>query len=102
MDDATVLYESFAPAEARRILNRLEFHFTPKHASWLNQVEIELSVLSRQCLDRRIPERATLDPQIQAGQHQRKQQKATVEWRFSASDARNKWERSYPRITHQT
>lgn len=96
------LYETFPPAEARRILSKLEFHFTPKHASWLNQVEIELSVLSRQCLDRRIPDRETLDAQLQAWQAQRNQLKATVEWRFSSTDARSKLQRSYPQITPQS
>lgn len=90
------LYETFLPQKARRILERLEFHYTPKHGSWLNQVEIEISVLSRQCLERRIPNIETLRQEIAAWQQQRNQQKAKIDWRFAASDARAKFHRSYP------
>ena len=92
------LYEVFAPEEANRILKKLEFHFTPKHASWLNQVEIEFSVLSRQCLDRRIPSKQKLSDEIHAWQQHRNQQKATVNWRFAATDARVKLQRLYPPV----
>ena len=84
------LYEAFDPAEARRIARRLVFHFTPKHASWLNMVEIELSILSRQCLQRRLPERADLQTEVSAWADTRNGQHATVNWRFSVHDARSK------------
>jgi transposase len=90
------LYETFRPSEARRILRSLEFHYTPKHGSWLNQVEIEISVLSRQCLARRIPDIETLRQEIEAWQKERNQQKAKIDWRFAASDARVKFQRLYP------
>lgn len=96
------LYEVFAPSEARRILSKLEFHYTPKHASWLNQVEIEISVLSRQCLERRIPDPETLRREIAAWQEQRNAQQVKIDWRFSATDARVKLQRSYPLLTHQS
>jgi hypothetical protein len=90
------LYEAFAPAEARRLLRKLEFHYTPKHGSWLNQAEIELSVLSGQCLDRRIGNRQTLTTEVAAWEEQRNQAHATVDWRFTAADARVKLHRVYP------
>jgi hypothetical protein len=74
----SVLYEVFSPQEARRIIRKLEFHYTPKHASWLNQVEIELSVLSRQCLERRIPNVEILSSEIAISESQRNQQKPGV------------------------
>jgi hypothetical protein len=90
------LYEAFPPAEARRILKKLEFHYTPKHASWLNMAEIELSVLQGQCLDRRIPDQATLVKEVAAWEQKRNEQKATIDWRFSIEDAREKMKRLYP------
>jgi hypothetical protein len=96
------LYEVFPPAEARRILSKLEFHYTPKHGSWLNQAEIEISVLSRQCLERRIPDQQTLTDEIAAWEQQRNAQRSKIDWRFSATDARTKLQRSYPVLTHQT
>jgi hypothetical protein len=91
------LYEAFAPKEARRVLGRLEFHHTPKHGSWLNQVEIELSVLTKQCLcGRRIPDKETLAWEVGAWERERNERGATVEWRFTAEDAREKLERLYP------
>ena len=91
------LYEAFEPAEARRLLRRLEFHHTPEHASWLNQVEIELSVLSRQCLSkRRIPDKETLRRELAAWERERNERGATVAWRFTAADAREKLTRLYP------
>lgn len=92
------LYEAFEPQEANRILKKLEFHYTPKHASWLNQVEIEFSVLSRQCLNRRIATQEELAEQIKAWQYERNEQKATVNWRFSSKDARIRLEHLYPKI----
>jgi DDE superfamily endonuclease len=90
------LYKAFEPAEARRILRKLEFHHTPKHASWLNQVEIELSALSRQCLERRIPDAERLTREIGAWERERNEKGATVRWRFTASEAREKLARLYP------
>jgi len=90
------LYETFAPAEARRILKQLEFHFTPKHGSWLNMAEIELSVLTRQCLARRIPDEETLKREIKAYEERRNRAKATIKWRFTSQDARVKLHRLYP------
>jgi transposase len=90
------LYETFEAKEARRILKKLEFHYTPKHGSWLNQVEIELSVLSRQCLERRIPDKETLKQEIAAWEESRNQARATVAWRFTTTDARVKLQRLYP------
>ncbi|NJN30177.1 MAG: hypothetical protein HC824_06855 [Synechococcales cyanobacterium RM1_1_8] len=92
------LYQTFEPAEARRILERLEFHYTPKHGSWLNMAEIELSVLATQCLDRRIPDKATLEAEVAAWEAQRNQQKSTVDWQFSCADARIKLKQLYPSI----
>ena len=92
------LYENFSAEEANRILKKLEFHYTPKHASWLNQIEIEFSVASRQCLDRRIPTKEQLSEQITVWEDQRNEQKATVNWRFSSTDARVKLEHLYPSI----
>jgi DDE superfamily endonuclease len=90
------LYETFAPAEAWRIWRKLEFHYTPRHGSWLNQAEIELSVLSGQCLDRRIGDRATLAREIAAWEQQRNRAQATVHWRFTTAQARVKLHRVYP------
>jgi DDE superfamily endonuclease len=90
------LYETFAPAEARRLLKKLEFHDTPKHGSWLNMPEIELSIVSRQCLDRRIPDDATLRREITAYADTRHAAKATITWRFTTTDAREKLHRLYP------
>jgi len=93
------LYETFEPAEARRILERLEFHYTPKHGSWLNMVEIELGILSEQCLDRRIPDEGTLRREIAAWVGARNEQRATVHWRFDIPDARTKLARLYPNLS---
>ncbi len=92
------VYEVFAPAEAKRSLDRLEFHYTPKHGSWLNMAEIELSVLSRQCLDRRIPDKETLEHETAAWEQARNAKGATVNWRFTTADARIKLKRLYPSI----
>jgi len=94
----SALYEVFAPTEAKRILDRLDFHWTPKHGSWLNMAEIELSVLNRQCLDRCIPDRATLAQETAAWAAKRNSDAATVNWRFTAVDARIKLKRLYPSI----
>lgn len=92
------LYRAFEPWEARRVLRRLEFHHTPKHASWLNQAEVEFSVLlSRQCLSgRRIPDEETLTREIETWEVDRNERGETVQWRFTAQDARRKLSRLYP------
>jgi transposase len=92
------LYETFKPAEAKRILNKLEIHYTPKHGSWLNMAEIELSVLSRQCLDRRIPDALTLTNEVYAWQKDRNNKGTTMNWRFTTADARIKLKKLYPSI----
>jgi hypothetical protein len=92
------LYEVFEPAEAKRILDKLEFHFTPKHGSWLNMAEIEFSVLSRQSLNRRIGDEASLVQEILAWEDQRNHSQATVNWQFTTQDARIKLIRLYPSI----
>ena len=90
------LYKAFPAAEAPRIVKRLEFHHTPKHGSWLNMAEIEFSVLSRSCLRMRVPNEATLCREIQALERERNADKATINWRFTARDARRKLHRLYP------
>lgn len=92
------LYEAFPPAEAKRIADKLEIHYTPKHGSWLNMAEIELSVLSRQCLDRRVPDRATLEAEVAAWAGRRNTAGGPVDWRFTTDDARIKLKRLYPSI----
>lgn len=93
------LYEAFEPAEARRILNKLEFHYTPKHGSWLNMVEIELSILVNQCLKQRIPDMHRLQRETTAWETIRNAQKATVHWRFGLDQARVKLQRLYPKLS---
>ena len=90
------LYAAFAPEEAKRIWDRLEFHYTPKHGSWLNMAEIELSVLSRQCLNRRIADQDALRREVTAWAERRNRSGATVEWRFTTADARIKLKKLYP------
>ena len=92
------LYEAFPPAEAKRLADKLEIHHTPKHGSWLNIAEIELSVLSRQCLDRRVPDFATLAAEVAAWQDRRNAAGGTVDWRFTTADARIKLKRLYPSL----
>jgi hypothetical protein len=93
---AGALYEAFAPAEARRILRRLGFHYTPKHASWLNMVEIEIGVLRGQCLDRRIDDPKRLTSEIAAWERQRNADGARIKWMFTTDKARAKMGRAYP------
>jgi hypothetical protein len=90
------LYEAFEPAEARRILRRLDFHYTPRHGSWLNMAEIEIGVLTSQCLDRRIPDRGALTREIAAWNQQRNDSGARVNWLFQVDHAREKLGRAYP------
>jgi len=92
------LYATFAPAEAKRLADKLEIHHTPKHGSWLNIAEIELSVLSRQCLDRRMADVTTLKHEVDAHQRHRDSLGATVNWRFTTEDARIKLRHLYPSI----
>ncbi len=90
-------YEAFAPEEANRLRHRLEFHYTPKHASWLNMAEIEISAFSRQCLRRRIPDRTSLEQQTASWQTARNQDKALIRWHLASGDARTKLSRLYPK-----
>jgi DDE superfamily endonuclease len=93
------LYEAFPPQEARRLLARLEIHYTPKHGSWLNMAESELSILARQCLDRRIADPATLAREVAAWEARRNSAQATMDWRFTTAEARIKLAHLYPVIT---
>ena len=92
------LYQAFPPPEAKRIADRFEWHYTPKHGSWLNSAECELSVLARQCLDHRIPDQASLQTQVKAWTQNRNNAKAKVKWHFTSDDARNKLIHLYPQI----
>jgi transposase len=96
---AAALYQTYEPAEARRILSRLEFHFTPKHASWLNMVEIEIGVMVRQCLDRRITDKPTLVFEIASWEKRRNAEGARISWMFTVARARQKLGRAYPHPT---
>ena len=89
-------YKAFEPEEARRIIDKLEFHYTPKHGSWLDMAEIELSILSRQCLNRRIPDQETLRHEVKAWEDKRNECKATMDWQFTTENARIKLKRLYP------
>jgi hypothetical protein len=91
-------YFAFEPCEARRLVERFEFHFTPKHGSWLNMAEIELSALVRQCLDRRIPDKEMLIEEVNAWQGQRNSEVVKVHWQFTTADARIKLKSLYPKI----
>ena len=90
------LYEAFAPAEARRLAGRFEWHYTPKHGSWLNVAEMELSVVARQCLDRCMPDPETLRREVQAWEEARNAAVVKVDWQFTTADARVKLKRLYP------
>lgn len=90
------LYQAFEPAEARRIIRKLEFHHTPKHGSWLNMAEIEFSVLTGQCLDRRLPDSTTVAAEVAAWETERNAERATIHWRFTTDKARSKLEHLYP------
>lgn len=92
-------YETFAPTEAKRLAARFEFHYTPKHGSWLNRAEIELSALSRTCLNRRIPAKSRLAREVAAWESERNAKSITVEWRFTTQDARIKLKKLYPTIS---
>jgi hypothetical protein len=90
------LYEAYPPAEAKRLADKLEIHYTPKHGSWLNMAEIELSILQRQCLDRRLGDRATVKREVAAWVRERNRATRTITWRFTTADARIKLKRLYP------
>jgi hypothetical protein len=92
------LYEAFPPTEARRLAQKLEIHYTPKHGSWLNIAEIELAALTKQCLNRRIPDHTTLTAEVTAWQQKRNDYQKGVDWRFTTEDARIKLKRLYPHI----
>ena len=92
------LYAAFSPTEARRLIDKLEIHYTPKHGSWLNMAEIELSVLGRQCLDRRIPNLAVLKSEVAAWERTRNAEQVRINWQFTTPDARVKLKRLYPVI----
>ena len=94
------LYEAFEAAEAKRILDKIDFHYTPKHGSWLNMAEIEFGVLSRQCLDRRIPDKETLIQEIAAWEEQRNKDCSKIDWQFTTTDARIKLKRLYPSVIY--
>jgi hypothetical protein len=89
------LYDAFEPAEARRLLRKLEFHYTPVHGSWLNMAEIEIPIIGRECLRRRAGDRATLERQLAARETERNEQRRTITWSFTAYDARTKLRRLY-------
>ena len=93
---AASLYEAFPPAEARRLVEKLEIHYTPKHGSWLDMAETELSILTKQCLDRRIPDMPTLIREVAAWEEQRNSAEATIQWQFTTDQARTKLKRLYP------
>jgi hypothetical protein len=92
------LYEAFPAAEARRLVERFEWHYTPKHGSWLDMAESELSVLSKQCLDRRIPDKQTLIEEVAAWQTERNKKHAKADWQFTTADARVRLKRLYPSL----
>jgi hypothetical protein len=92
------LYEVFPPDEARRVWERLEVHYTPKHGSWLNMAETELGVMTKQCLNRRIPEKEILVSEVAAWEHSRNHDRCRVDWQFTTRDARTKLKRLYPSI----
>lgn len=90
------LYQAFDPAEAKRLADKLEIHYTPTHGSWLDMAEVEIAVLSAQCLDRRIPDLETLTAEVAAWEQERNRTATTIDWRFTAEDARIKLKRLYP------
>jgi DDE superfamily endonuclease len=96
---ASAVYQTFPAAEARRILRCLEFHYTPRHASWLNMAEIEIGVMRRQCLDRRIASRELLETEVRAWERRRTESGAQIRWMFSTDQARAKMAKSYPTPT---
>jgi DDE superfamily endonuclease len=100
--DPASLYLAFPPAEAKRLWDTLEVHYTPKHGSWLNVAELELSALGRQCLDRRLADRATLAAEVAAWVAARNAEQVTIDWQFTTDDARVKLTHLYPVLTPGT
>lgn len=98
---AAALYEAFSPAEARRILQRVEFHYTPKHGSWLNMAEIEISIFARGCLSRRVTSMQHLRQRMSSLETERNAQRCTISWRFTSNEARDKLHDLYPVINNQ-
>lgn len=96
--DGASLYEAFPPAEARRILDRIEFHSTPKHGSWLNMAETEISIMGRQCLDRRLESQARMAEEVAAWEKERNTRKVRIHWTFTLAAARQKLRKLYPSI----
>jgi DDE superfamily endonuclease len=96
--DGASLYETFAPEVARRILNKIEFHYTPKHGSWLNMAETEINIMKRQCLDRRLDNQALLAAEVAAWESERNHRKARIHWTFTLAAARRKLRKLYPSI----
>ena len=96
---AAALYQTFPPAEARRLAAKLEFHYTPKHASWLNMAELELAVLARQCLARRLPTLEAVAGEVAAWERRRNLAASGVTWRFTTTTARTKLARLYPKLS---
>ena len=96
------LYQAFAPEEARRIAKRVEFHYTPKHGSWLNMAELELGVFTKQCLRKRIGDEASLKREVVALERERNSAGATIKWRFTTRDARTRLAHLYPTVSSQT
>ena len=96
------LYNSFEPQEARRILRKIEFHYTPKHASWLNMVEIKIGVLRKQCLDRRIAERTELESEIAIWERRRNASGDKIKWLFNCEKARKKMRHAYPQLLSES
>ena len=92
------LYETFAPCEARRLAERLEIHYTPRHGSWLNMAEIEFSVLKSQCLDRRIAELSSMQTEVGTWENNRNNMSKALEWQFTTDDARIRLKRLYPKL----
>lgn len=93
---AYALYKAFPPQEANRLLSKLEFHFTPEHGSWLNMAEIELTALATECLNRRLPDAATLRAEVAAWERSRNEDESDIDWQFTTDDARVKLRQLYP------
>lgn len=96
--DGASLYEAFPPQEARRLLDRIEFHYTPKHGSWLNMAETEISIMNGQCLDRRLDSQALIAREVAAWENKRNDRKACIHWTFTLAAARRQLQKLYPSI----
>ena len=96
--DGASLYEAFSPEEARRILNKIDFHYTPKHGSWLNMAETEINIMNGQCLDRRLESRPLVAEEVAAWENKRNVAQARIHWTFTLAAARRKLRKLYPSI----